>query len=657
MHIGLSVIIANYNYGRFLEDAIRSILSQGMGDRVEIIICDAASTDNSVEIIKKYAGNLPPNTERNSAVHLSSASTPVSWWCSEKDGGQSAAFNKGFAHARGEWLTWLNADEMYMPGTFFAFFRFLRKHKNAEWISGNKLSFDCETHVIRQVFWGPHCQPPILRKTHAFNAVFGPSTFFKKSLYEKAGPFDEKLHYAMDSEYWARLTMLGCRPLRLHHICWAFGVHEGSKTAGFQSDETTLRRRKETEYWHKKLGYDFKVSFSNVWYDLWVIWRILDGSWIKRMYLKRKLEGRMLEMKNDEFTGKPRIAIINEKLMDYRIPIYDLLTEKYDLTLVYSYPFSGDYKGKFKHIKLREPRKIGPFYIHRDNVFKLCKKFDAVLMLGEIRRLKLILPVFLPRKFKIAFWTIGVATSKGFDADTRMDCIRDYIYKRADACLFYSDYARDRAIRKGYDPRAVFVDDNTVRVLPRKGDGQKDSFLFIGSLYKAKGIFVLLEAYKMAVARCGDVPALNIIGKGEEFEGIKKWIDDNELQDRIKLVGAVYDKEIKRDYFERAHICISPRQAGLAVLEAMGYGVPFVTMHNAITGGERLNIKNGENGVLLQNEGDLSDVLVDVVKHPQKYHTMGEAAYKHYWTNRTPEHMAEGIENVIDYLLESKKGS
>ena len=87
----LSIVIANYNYGRFLEDAIKSVLSQDMGDKVELIICDAASSDNSVEIIKKYADK-------------------ISWWVSEEDKGQSDAFNKGFAHATGKYGCWLNAD-------------------------------------------------------------------------------------------------------------------------------------------------------------------------------------------------------------------------------------------------------------------------------------------------------------------------------------------------------------------------------------------------------------------------------------------------------------------------------------------------------------------------------------------------------------------
>ena len=58
----LSIVIANYNYGRFLEDAIESVISQDMGNQIDLLICDAASTDNSLGVIKKYANGLPPNT-------------------------------------------------------------------------------------------------------------------------------------------------------------------------------------------------------------------------------------------------------------------------------------------------------------------------------------------------------------------------------------------------------------------------------------------------------------------------------------------------------------------------------------------------------------------------------------------------------------------
>ena len=295
----LSIVIANYNYGRFLEGAIKSVLAQGVVDKIELIICDAASTDNSVELIKKYANGLPPNTSYKDWCVCSPLKTQnsqlVTWWCSEKDGGQSAAFNKGFLHANGEWLTWLNADDLLLPGTIAAFSGFVLRHPHAEWVAGNKLSFNSCTRKILQVNWGPHCQPPFLRRNKSFYAVFGPTTFWRKSLYKRVGPIDESMHYAMDTEYWARITMAGVKQYRLNHICWGFRNHNESKTVGIQTEEISSRRKKETQYWMEKTGYRFQVKLTNIWYLLWILWRFIDFSWIMRGIMKRKYEGKPLD--------------------------------------------------------------------------------------------------------------------------------------------------------------------------------------------------------------------------------------------------------------------------------------------------------------------------------------------------------------------------
>lgn len=295
----LSIVIANYNYGRFLEDAIKSVITQGVDDKVELIICDAASTDNSLEIIKKYANGLPPNTTYDSFVnekfHATTQDTQlISWWCSEKDGGQSAAFNKGFSHARGEWLTWLNADDLLLPGTLRAFESLVARCPKAIWVTGNKVHFDSATGLITRVHWGPHTMPPLLRRNHASSGVYGPTSFFRKDLFVKAGGIDESLHYAMDTEYWARVTMLGVRQLRLRKFCWAFRDHDESKTSGLQSEAVARKRQAESLYWRAKTGYSYIHGFSNPWYVLWVIWRVIDGSFIAKAIMRRKYKGKRL---------------------------------------------------------------------------------------------------------------------------------------------------------------------------------------------------------------------------------------------------------------------------------------------------------------------------------------------------------------------------
>lgn len=284
----LSVVIANYNYGRFLPAAIESVIQQcdspmPVGGRmvlpvknsewfVELIVCDAASTDDSLDVIRKYEMCL-------------------SWWCSEKDGGQSCAFNKGFRRARGLWLTWLNADEEYLPGTFNALARKSEKNPNAEWITANHLSFNSDTRRIFFVTWGPHFQPCFFTRNRACLAVFGPSSFIRHDTYDRIGDINEEFHYSMDLEYWARLTLAGIRQTRLNCICWAFGVHADSKSTGSMTPQKIAKGHAENVAREQVLGYTYKVKFSNPWYVLWLVSRLLDGSMLRRFLVRRRYIG------------------------------------------------------------------------------------------------------------------------------------------------------------------------------------------------------------------------------------------------------------------------------------------------------------------------------------------------------------------------------
>lgn len=285
----LSVVIANYNYGHFLPCAIESIIRQcgepvqsegrtvlpvkGTDKCIELIICDARSSDDSVQVIINYSKYL-------------------TWWCSEKDNGQSAAFNKGFSHANGEWLTWLNADEEYLPGTFLALCRKSERHKNAKWITGNMFSFDTNTRQILSVNWGPHCQPALFTGNRACLAVFGPSSFFRAEVYREIGPINESFHYSMDLEYWARMTLAGIRQTRLNRICWAFRVHPRSISQGEMSMKKIAEGRAENMARRDVLGYTYEVSFCNPWYALWILMRVFDGSLLMRWIMRLKFTGR-----------------------------------------------------------------------------------------------------------------------------------------------------------------------------------------------------------------------------------------------------------------------------------------------------------------------------------------------------------------------------
>lgn len=159
--------------------------------------------------------------------------------------------------------------------------------------------------------------------------------------------------------------------------------------------------------------------------------------------------------------------------------------------------------------------------------------------------------------------------------------------------------------------------------------------------------------YKILRPSC-KLPLLNIIGKGPDYDAIDQWIQENNMQDLIVLRGAIFDIDKKAKYFAQALACISPKQAGLTVLESMGYGVPFVSTRNAITGGELFNVHNGVDGVVMKSEKELVHVIRDISENPDNYIAMGEKAKAFYDNNRTPMHMAQGFWEAIQYVIRKK---
>lgn len=270
----LSIVIANYNYGSMIGTAIESIINQDCDD-YELIIVDGGSQDNSVEIIKKYEKF-------------------IAWWVSEPDNGQSNAFNKGFSHANGVYITWLNADDILLPGTITAVKSALLSNPKADYATGNFVRFLSDTKEIIQAPWGPAYLPKWLQGKGRFNPIYGPTTFWRKSVYDKLGPIDESLHYTMDVDYWARLAMAGHLQVRVNHYCWGFRMHNDSKTAEFgehgRQDAVKKQMQNELDYIETKTGY----SPTRFWIYTGYIMRILDGSAFHMIFNQYSVKGRNL---------------------------------------------------------------------------------------------------------------------------------------------------------------------------------------------------------------------------------------------------------------------------------------------------------------------------------------------------------------------------
>ena len=352
---------------------------------------------------------------------------------------------------------------------------------------------------------------------------------------------------------------------------------------------------------------------------------------------------------------RKKVLILYNRLFHYRIPIFDIISKRYDLTVAYSYGGKVDKQYSFKTLFL-PVKQFGRFVWHKENLNRLFSNFDVVICYGDIAWIKSDICIFRKhRSYKMILWTIGVSASydKPYDSVKRWDAIRNCIYMKSDALIFYSSYPIKKYLNAGFNGSKLFVANNTVKIYDNEENDKyiKDSFLFIGTLYYQKGIIEILNQYRQAYLINSKLPIFNIVGEGPDFQKVKEWISCHNLENQIILHGAIYDIEKKAIFFRRAYATFSPFQAGLGVLESMGYGTPFISSHTAITGGELFNISNQENGVLINNIDEIQLIMLDIVNNPLKYIEMGRNARSYYLKCRKPTDMAEGIINAVEYCL------
>ncbi len=138
----VSIITPSYNQAGFIEETIRSVLSQDY-PRIEYIIIDGGSNDGSVEIIQRYASQAS-----KLSIPLSGLAHSLSEWVSEPDQGQTDAINKGFARAQGDILAWLNSDDTYLPHAVAEAVDYLQTHPELGMVYGDANLIDQDGNII-----------------------------------------------------------------------------------------------------------------------------------------------------------------------------------------------------------------------------------------------------------------------------------------------------------------------------------------------------------------------------------------------------------------------------------------------------------------------------------------------------------------------------
>jgi glycosyltransferase involved in cell wall biosynthesis len=234
----LSVVTPSYNQAEFLEETICSVLDQGYPN-IEYIIIDGGSTDGSVDIIKKYEKHL-------------------TYWVSEPDNGQTHALNKGFRRCTGDLVGWQNSDDYYLPGAFKAVADAYQKVK-ADVYFGHKWNVDKNGNLLREMRY-----TPFSKFTHVYEACSAAnhSMFWRRELFRKCGYLDEKLHYAMDFEWFLRLAECEARFHLIPKPLGCLRIHEEAKGGRKDTINGWIQEHKmidKTYNINRKFGLFFKL--------------------------------------------------------------------------------------------------------------------------------------------------------------------------------------------------------------------------------------------------------------------------------------------------------------------------------------------------------------------------------------------------------------
>lgn len=182
-HPFFSVITPSYNQGEFIGECLRSVAAQGDAD-YEHLIFDNCSEDQTAEVVGQFTG--------------------VDFRV-ERDRGQSDAVNKGLAASRGEVVCWLNSDDAYPPGIF----KKLREafaDPSCMIVYGDvsQVSYDGQPPQTAEAYFSERLD--LVRWWTSRARLHQPAVFFRRAVYETCGPLREDLHYAMDYEYWWRIS-------------------------------------------------------------------------------------------------------------------------------------------------------------------------------------------------------------------------------------------------------------------------------------------------------------------------------------------------------------------------------------------------------------------------------------------------------------------
>ncbi|MCM8809960.1 MAG: glycosyltransferase [Candidatus Omnitrophica bacterium] len=255
----ISILTVSYNQGEFIEQTIKSVIFQDGDFFIEYLIVDGGSTDNTLEILKKYK-----NLIENKKIKINCLGIDFKF-ISEKDEGPTNALNKGLRVLKGNIIGILNSDDIYAEGSFKKVIKAFQLNPKTEIVYGDVIFIDERGNYIYL-----KKGKKILKLKDFFqeNPIIQPETFIKKTVFEKIGFFDENFKFANDYDFWIRCIKNNINFKYIHYPLVYFRKRKGARSSSsnplifVDTLKVQFKHFGITDFFLKNLGI-YSSMFSN----------------------------------------------------------------------------------------------------------------------------------------------------------------------------------------------------------------------------------------------------------------------------------------------------------------------------------------------------------------------------------------------------------
>lgn len=341
------------------------------------------------------------------------------------------------------------------------------------------------------------------------------------------------------------------------------------------------------------------------------------------------------------------ILVIQGWLPHYRLELFNALAAIENVAVVHSGEPARRDGDLFEEVVL-PVKPLGPFMLQQGILDVIeARQPRAIIAMFDVRWVNTVRAMYrFDRRLKWVWWGLDRGRS---DWATKVKLL---FARRPNPIVFYNEVTR-AAFSSDLGPRVpLFVANNTFHV-PNRAEcfrnPVKNRIINVGSLEARKENGVTIRVLKKICDDTGADIRFSLIGDGPDRATLTALVAELGMQDRVELVGRIDAPSELARYYAEAIASVSFGQAGLAVLQSMAFGVPFLTKENAVSGGEKHNISDGETGIIVKDDPvALEAALRRLFADPDAARRLGEAAYHYYSEAATVENMVANFVKAID---------